>query len=138
MINLTDKKEEIGIVIPLKIKISELLLLKENWDSYGAPQIDPYCVATAYRMASQFPNNLPWPSVVATNEGGVAFEWHMHNIDLEIEFLMCQLSHESKPSVHIYVYFEDHQKGEEWEGDPTISDSFLLTNILSTLIDRST
>lgn len=56
-----------------------LLQLPENWDSYGAPRLDPAVVERARLFLSRV-------SVVPCSDGAVQLEWHTHGVDLAIEF----------------------------------------------------
>lgn len=54
--------------------------LGANWDSYGAPPLDPATVDRARMFLKRV-------HVCPCVRGGVQLEWHTHGIDLEIEFL---------------------------------------------------
>ncbi len=89
--------------------IGRLMALKQNWNSYDAPPIDPRIAIKAMEFSTIIQNeNLPKPSVVPTNEGGIQFEWHTNGIDLEIEFGAQR---------DVFGYFYDANTKEEWEGD---------------------
>lgn len=77
-------------------KLTDLLALPMNWDSYEARPIDPKCALAALRLLGQvMHNDSPPPSVVPTNRGGVQLEWHSKGMGLEIdvvspgEFQVC-------------------------------------------------
>ena len=88
-------------------RISELGELKENWNSYEARPIDPYCaVKTIIFLLSMLDADTPMPIIVPTNRGGIQLEWHRSGVDLEIEI-------ESISRLH--VFFADEESGEESE-----------------------
>ena len=96
---------------PTLRSLADLAVLQEGWDSYSAPRIEPSLIEAGARLlAWTMPDNAPPPSVVPTSRGGVAFEWHMRDIDLEVEIVTPARSH---------VYFMDHRSGREWEDDLT-------------------
>lgn len=96
-------------MVPTVEALGELLALPPNWDAYGAPRVDPAFALAAMRLAWEtFPDNTPQPSVVPTSSGGLQFEWHTRNIDLEIEFL--------SPS-RLHVLCEDLRSGQSWESE---------------------
>ena len=56
-----------------------LLALPDNWDSYGAPKIDPATVERARAW-------LDGGNVVPCSDGGVQLEWHSEGVDVEVTF----------------------------------------------------
>lgn len=104
--------------------LGELLRLGADWDSYGAPPVDPYCVLAALNLAfCTFRDDTPDPSVVPTSRGGLQFEWHTGGVDLEIEFLSA---------TRVCGLFEDQVAGTSWEKDLT-SDLRPVVDAISTL-----
>lgn len=94
-------------ITPTLENLGRLLAMPRNWDTYGAKRVDPACVVSAFETAlAVMQDETPSPSVVPTSEGGVQLEWHIRDIDLEIEF--------QSPS-RILASFEDQRTGEEWE-----------------------
>jgi hypothetical protein len=66
--------------------IQELLRLPPNWNSYGAQPIRPDVVRAAKDLLPGIvQKQTPQPNVVPTVRGGVQLEWHLGDIDLEIE-----------------------------------------------------
>lgn len=56
-------------------RICALGNLPENWDSYGARQIDPQCALAAVTLLFSIMNpRIPPPSVVPTVRGGIQLE----------------------------------------------------------------
>jgi hypothetical protein len=77
-------------------KMSELLMLSENWDSYGARPIDPKCALAALRLLGRvMRNHSPPPSVLPTNRGSVQLEWHKSGVDLEVNVVSSTQFHVS-------------------------------------------
>jgi hypothetical protein len=68
--------------------VLRLAKLPRNWDSYGAKTI-AYDTALFAMLVldSIMQTETPIPSVVPTSAGGIQFEWHEHDIDLEIEVI---------------------------------------------------
>src|ERR1700693_3892268 len=96
-------------VAPTKEALRRLSLLSDNWDTYGAPRIDPMMLGSALGLLSNvMHSDTPAPSVIPTSRGGVQLEWHAKGIDLEVEFLT---------PTHLRVVFEDQRTGAEWEAD---------------------
>jgi hypothetical protein len=94
-------------------QINGLLALPPNWDSYGAPRIDPHIgVAAAGLLSRTMKDDTPLPAIVPLSTGGLQIEWHEAGIDLEVEI--------ESPS-HFALYGRDRQTGEEW--DETVGES---------------
>jgi len=106
-------------------RINELLNLPENWDSYGAEQINAETAAKALQVLEELADwNTPDPSVVPTNRGGVQIEWHARGIDFEIEF---------DPSGEIRFCFENAACEGELQGVLTFNDYTDLVPLLRNL-----
>jgi len=87
--------------------LKELVLLPENWDSYGARKIDPRNADYAFDLIGMLMTpNLPLPLIVPTNSGSIQLEWHNEGVDLEIKILSAN---------KINVYF-DLEPYRDWEG----------------------
>jgi len=65
-------------------QLDDLLRLSPDWNSYGAPAINPACVAKARQIAQSLPTGVPEPLAVPMSDGGVQLEWHRGGVDLEI------------------------------------------------------
>lgn len=90
-------------------RIAYLLQLTENWDGYGALAVKQQNAFYAVQILQQISRpRIPRPSIVPTVRGNLQFEWHMHGIDFEFEVIS---------PTRIWVSFEDHQTGDEWEKD---------------------
>lgn len=108
-------------------RISFLLSLPENWDSYGAQKVDASRAYTAVQILQQIARpGIPKPSIVPTPTGDIQFEWHINDIDLEIEV--------SSP-VKLGVSFEDLRTGAEWEEDLDY-DLTRLVDVIKELVNR--
>lgn len=90
-------------------RISYLLRLSRNWDTYGASEVKSQNAYYAVQILQQISRpGIPAPSIVPTVRGNLQFEWHIHGIDLEFEVVS---------PTHISAAFEDHITGQEWEKD---------------------
>lgn len=82
------------------VRFSELLDLPNNWDHQNASPIDRATATFAFDLLSKcLRSNTPAPQVFPLPSGGVQMEWHMKNIDLEIEV---------EAPFEVYFSFEDH------------------------------
>ena len=67
-------------------RCSELFALRTGWDGYVAPQVDADLIQKAWDFIRAAARSVSAaPSVVPTVSGGVAIEWHVPGIELEIE-----------------------------------------------------
>lgn len=70
-------------------KVEELLDLQPNWDGYGASCMDEknakFSILALKNIISSYAAN---PSVVPISDGGVQYEWHTSEFDIEIIFSM--------------------------------------------------
>ena len=65
-------------------KITALLSLPDNWDSYGAKSIDVNLAYASVNILQQISSiELPQPSIVPTTQGRLQFEWHTAGIRSE-------------------------------------------------------
>lgn len=70
--------------------IQKLLLLKENWDSYGGKPVTSSAVRAALNEVLWMNSQVLEPWIVPTSEGGLQLEWHGRNhqneaVDVEVE-----------------------------------------------------
>lgn len=108
-------------------RLSELLRLEENWDSYGARPVNPKAALFAFEiLRGMMRDSTPQPWIVPTPSGHIQLEWHTKGIDLEVEVFSPTL---------IRVFFEDQLNHEEWEGDQTY-DLSKLANVIDELTRR--
>jgi hypothetical protein len=88
-------------------RVNEFLRLPENWDGYGARTVKLDWVVEALRLALEIiRSDTPPPSFGPTTSGGIQFEWHENEIDLEVE--VESLS-------EFAVYYLNDRTGEERE-----------------------
>jgi hypothetical protein len=88
-------------------RLSRILALPDNWDSYGARGFDPGAAVQALEVLQLVMHeDTPPPAIVPTAAGTLQLEWHTRGVDLEVEFL---------PSGHLAVSFEDVTAGVEWD-----------------------
>lgn len=70
--------------------IQRLLLLRENWDSYGGKQITSAAARGAIEAVLWMNSQILEPWIVPTSKGGIQLEWHGRNnagqnVDVEVE-----------------------------------------------------
>jgi len=106
---------------PLMQGFVDLLTLPDNWDSYGAGQIDSGLVREAMNQMDGLlaPGNLA-PRVIPLSSGGLQLEWHRNGVDLEIVY--------DKDEAPFYEY-RNRITGERLEGPFDPSDTVLRTMI---------
>ncbi len=87
--------------------IEALSTLKQNWDSYGAPPIDPNIVSAALKFVRLLPENIASrPRVVPMSPGNLQLEWHHGRKILELEF-------ETPATIHFLKWDADKDFSEE-------------------------
>lgn len=66
--------------------LETILGLREGWDGYDAQPVDDDIAVFALDLLDRvLPDGAPAPSIVPTPNGGIQFEWHERNWELEIE-----------------------------------------------------
>ncbi len=127
------KKAELHTSPPVWLReaidtIWNLLTLDENWDSYGAPKINPVAVMLSCLFLGKIVNEFtPMPSVVPAVDGGVQFEWHEAGHDIEIEI---------SPDGKVHFYYERHNTNSEIEMDVDVfSELPIIQRIIRKLSD---
>lgn len=109
-------------------RLNQLLMLHDDWDSEGARKIELTAVTMALQLIILAANiGAPQPTIGPTVEGELQVEWHMGNIDLEIETLA---------SGRFDVLFEDRELGDDWEAGAGLN-SPAITVPLTVLARRS-
>lgn len=78
--NVVDRLRE--LLLARTPEVEQLLTLRENWDSYGAPKISHEAVEGAKLLWSLLATE---PSFVPMSDGGVQMEWHNRGFDVELE-----------------------------------------------------
>jgi hypothetical protein len=87
-------------------ELDRLAQLPANWDSYGAPQIDPPIIAAVKTFIRALPADLAYrPRVVPMSTGNVQLEWHHEKKVLELEF--------ESPQIIRYLQFDPARAVEE-------------------------
>jgi len=86
-------------------QLTRLLLLPENWDSYGAVAPLPETVQSSYGFLMFVVRNvaIPLPYISATPNGGVFFLWKNGSSEIEVDIV--------SPSEASYLY-ENTDTGE--------------------------
>lgn len=88
-------------------RMQELMSLDIGWDGHNGQPVSRDIAGFAIEFLLQtMTTDGPPPQLVPLSYGGVQLEWHEKEIDLEIEV--------EAPN-RIFVSFEDHQSGEEFE-----------------------
>lgn len=60
----------------LATRFRQIARLEENWNGYGAPPIDPNCIADAIRIIKiGLAMGLPAPAVALGGDGDIGIEW---------------------------------------------------------------
>jgi hypothetical protein len=68
-------------------RLWELSTLHAGWDGYGARPLDhATAVFAAMVIGPLLGQRMPEPFVAPLAYGGLQFEWHIHNANLEVEF----------------------------------------------------
>ena len=89
-----------GWLQPVVEGLRRLSHLSVDWDSHGAGPVHLKCIVRALRLLDEMMcRDTPVPYVVPTPAGGVQFEWHTEQVDLEIELT---------PSLQIVVTLLDY------------------------------
>ncbi len=67
------------------LAVIDLLHLNEGWNSYRARQIEPAVAKRAIALLGQILGaSTPAPAVVPRVRGGIQFEWHGSEVEIEI------------------------------------------------------
>jgi hypothetical protein len=98
-------------------KTNQILSLKDDWDTYGAPQISRDSLLPIMQvLLAVMTDKISAPAVVPTSDGGIQLEWHQNGLDFEIE---------SAPNGELTVFVED-----ETEEFPVVEKSIEFSNPL--------
>lgn len=91
-------------------RMTQLMALEQNWDSYGAPVIRRETgMFTLEILEKVMQPSTPCPDIVPTSAGGIQVEWHEKGIDLEFHVAApyeCELSFEDNLGVESPVSVE--------------------------------
>ncbi len=103
----TNYLEVPGWLLGAVADLNRVAELPADWDSYGALPIDQRTLEHAlYVIVSLMDDDSPPPQIGATVRGGVEFEWHSDDKDLEIQV---------EGPFQVYGYFCHEKADEEWE-----------------------
>lgn len=107
----------------VEAELEKLSSLPRNWDSYGAPPIEPTIIAAARAFMRSLPaKSTPAPLVVPMSAGNLQLEWHRGKKVLELEF----------ETPHTIRYLQwDPQAGVEEEDAISISDSKRAADLIA-------
>jgi Protein of unknown function (DUF3606) len=98
--------------------ICRFLELPDNWDSYGGRALRPETGMFALSILNKvMDSQTPVPHAVPLGAGGVQFEWHENDLDLELTI--------AGPN-DFELWYKDHRTGA--------SDNIMLSDDLSALI----
>lgn len=96
-------------VTPTIDALTELVLLRDDWDGYGAPPIDHESVNAALRFLSLAANHVtPPPAVIATGMGTVQLEWRDGDVEIDVEI---------SPDGTYDAVYEGPEGEQEWRGN---------------------
>jgi len=88
-------------------RLRALAVLDAGWDGRCAPRISPTVVEIAMQLLRRVMlTDTPAPEIVPTVRGGLQLEWHVPNVDVELEIL--------SPGRHV-LSFEDRVLGREFD-----------------------
>jgi hypothetical protein len=110
-------------------KLQRIAALEDNWDTYGSRPIPPTVVARMLDVLDvvAFPR-MPEPAVVPTPEGGIQLEWHIRNLDLEVEV---------SPRESALIVSLDDQDADEALEETLLPGSYRFSQVLQRLVARS-
>ena len=104
---------------PIANRLRQLINLPRDWDSFGAPAIDPKNANTAIEILDfVMDDDTPLPELFPTSRGGVQLEWGHDNCFVEVEIAS---------STDIEVHFQ--------QGSDTNPETILLERDTSRLRD---
>ncbi len=104
-------KPAVGWLPAVQGRIQELLLLPEDWDSYGAPPIDRWTAAYASNLVEALAEEWTTPPrVIPTTNAGVILEWFRPNMVVRITV---------DPEDPLSLFYSDARVGYSWEGPLT-------------------
>lgn len=106
-------------------RLAPIFALTDNWDGRGAMQINQdsirralETVILAQRASAQVPHFVP------TLAGGLQLEWHLRNLDIEIEMT---------PEGRIDFFLEQDGELSEWDGEFSVDKSRMMRELLGAL-----
>lgn len=95
-------------------QFEKIASLPVDWTGYDAKEVSPSIAQTAYETLERIITpRMPAPHLFLTPAGGVQAEWHINNVDLEIEF---------ESLTQVYIVFDDlDAPTESWSGEMDIA-----------------
>lgn len=127
-------RAEAGIHVPTWVatitpRLQNLMMLRSNWNSYGARTIQFSSLEAAIELLSRIMRpNTPPPIIMPTSDGSLQLEWHEKGLDLEVRIYSRS---------RFYVSVEDlRNRGRDWEGTIT-SNLARVKSAINDLTDRS-
>jgi hypothetical protein len=103
-------------------ELDRLAGLPKNWDSEGAPKIDPAIISAARTFVGRLPANIAKvPAVVPIADGSLQFEWNAGSRSLELEIA-------DPKTIHYLKWFPE--EGIEEESHFPIDDVDLAVSMI--------
>lgn len=94
-------------IVRLKDQFDELTALPYGWDGYSGKPVSFASAQFAANLIERlFTPDIPPPQLVPGNDGSLQIEWHLNQIDVEIDI--------HKPYEIIAVYY-NHRTKQEYE-----------------------
>jgi len=94
---------------PTLAAVLHLIKLPPNWDHRGARPVSSGVAKQGIGLLCRtVPFSAPDPDVVPTATGGLQFEWHQHNVDIELEV---------RPDHRVHLYWRDRLAAREQEAE---------------------
>ena len=88
-------------------RFNELVSLPQGWDGYAGRPVSFDCVHFAAGLIETLcVDGVPAPQLVPGADGTLQFEWHVNDIDLEVDVL---------EPYNVVATLSDHRTGEERE-----------------------
>jgi hypothetical protein len=109
-------------------RLQNLMMLRSNWNSYGARIIELSNLEVAIELLGRLMRpSTPVPIIMPTSDGSLQIEWHERDIDLEVRI---------HGRSRYYVTFEDlRNHRHDWEG-PISSNLTRLKSAIDELVSR--
>lgn len=108
--------------------LSPILKLADNWDGRGARQVSQDSIKRALETVLMVRIASPEiPYFVPTSAGGIQLEWHLRNLDIEIELTS---------NGRFDFFLEKGDELSEWDGDYNIDKSRMIRQVWSALSEQ--
>lgn len=97
---------------PVVDRLTELLGLPADWNSYGALPITEDKANRALDVLDKaMTRDTPPPQIVPTASGGIQLEWHTIAGDVEIEI---------ESAISVAIFYGNERTGETWESEGSL------------------